>query len=288
MAIDRVEAAKKVSDMLNKQSTNPAEEMERMASNKEQFQSLIDSTQPLKPTSFERIDTKAYGPEEIQSTELENKPVFGDENVTAQKSGTATDQERKGGRQHDTEEVEGVGATRSKKKVNVSKSLMDEVGKLHTNVSKMAQQSPEAIKAQAKDLIAQMDQVKTQLAQTQGEIKPSYQTLLRNRLTHIDDNLKIALSKAGVEYTPPPAVASTGNTNNPLQRFIQMVSNSQHQLENLHSTIDQLNMTGAQVTPANMLAIQIKMSYVQQQIELFTSLLNKALESTKTIMNVQV
>ena len=53
------------------------------------------------------------------------------------------------------------------------------------------------------------------------------------------------------------------------------------------STVEQFNLTG-QITPANMLAIQMKMGYVQQQIELFTSLLNKALESTKTIMNVQV
>ena len=69
----------------------------------------------------------------------------------------------------------------------------------------MSKLSPEAIKAQAKDVISQIDQVKTQLAQTQTEIKPSYQTLLRNRLSHIDDNLKIALNKAGVEYTPPPS-----------------------------------------------------------------------------------
>jgi hypothetical protein len=45
---------------------------------------------------------------------------------------------------------------------------------------------------------------------------------------------------------------------------------------------------GKQFTAADMLAMQIKVGYVQQEIEFFTSLLNKALESTKTIMNVQV
>ncbi len=287
MALDKVEAVKKVSETLNKQSMNPAEEMERMASNKEHFQSLVDSTQPLKPGSFERVDTKAFAPDEVQSVEKDKNPIFTDENVSSQKSGSSTDQDRKR-QQSQTEEVEEVGATRSKKSTGVSKSLMDEVGKLNTNVSKMSQMSPDTIKNQAKDLISQLDKVKTQLSQTQSDIKPSYQTILRNRLTHIDDNLKIALSKAGVEYTPAPATTSAGTNQNPLQRFISMVSDSQHQLENLHTTIDQLNMTGAQVSPANMLAIQIKMSYVQQQIELFTSLLNKALESTKTIMNVQV
>ena len=280
---DKLEAVKKVSETLNKQS-NPIQEMEQMASNKEHFQSLIDSTQPLKPTSFERIDTKAFAAEDVQG--IETKPALADDNVTAQKSGTATDQEGKRRRQQETEEVEGVAATGSKKPA-ASKSLMDEMGKINTNVSKMSKLSPEALKTQAKEVISQIDQVKTQLAQTQTVIKPSYQTLLRNRLSHIDDNLKIALSKAGVEYTPPPNTPATGKTN-PVERFISFLTNSQHQLENLHGTIENLNITGAQLSPANMLAIQMKMGYVQQQIELFTSLLNKALESTKTIMNVQV
>lgn len=280
MALDKLEAVKKVSETMSKQSSNPIEEM---APNKEHFQSLIDSSQPIKPTSFERIDTKAFSVEEVQSAE--SKPVTAEENVSVQKGGTATDQEQKR-RQPHAEEIEGVEATGSKKS-DASKSLMDEVGNLHTNVAQMSKLSAEEIKAQTKGVISQLEQVKTQLSQAQTEIKPSYQTLLRNRLTHIDDNLKIALSKAGVEYTPPPAISKTGNLN-PIQRFIHMVSNSQQQLENIHVTIDQLNLTGGQITPANMLAIQIKMGYIQQQIELFTSLLNKALESTKTIMNVQV
>lgn len=280
---DKVEAVRKVTETLSKQ--NPAEEMERLAPNKEHFDTLMSSTQSVKPTSFERLDTKAFGTEEVQS--IESKPVFAEENVSTQKSGTATDQEQKRRQQQQTEEVDGVSATRSKGSSSSKvTSLMDEVSKLNKNVSNISNTgSPEAIKAQAKDVIAQIDNVKAQLSQSKTEIKPAYQTLLRNRLTHIDDSLKIALNKAGVEYTPPPA-ASGGNTN-AIHKFLGFLTNSQHQLENLNVAIDQFNVTG-QITPANMLAIQMKMGYVQQQIELFTSLLNKALESTKTIMNVQV
>ena len=282
---DKIEAVKKVSETLNKESMNPAEEMERMASNKEHFQSLIDSTQPLKPTSFERIDTKAFAAEDVHSTET--KPALGDENVTSQKSGSATDQEGKGRRQQEEEGIEGVAAAGSKKPA-ASKSLIHEMGQINANVSKMSKLSPDAIKTQAQNAISQIEQVKTKLAETQTDIKPSYQTLLRNRLSHIDDNLKIALNKAGVEYTPPPATGAEKGKTNPIDRFIGFLTNSQHQLETLQETIEKLNITGAQLSPANMLAIQMKMGYVQQQIELFTSLLNKALESTKTIMNVQV
>jgi hypothetical protein len=283
---DKIEAVKNVTETQGTQSGNPAEEMEQMASNKEHFQSLLDSPQPVKPSSFERLDTKVFGAEETHA--IETKPVFAEENVSSQKSGSATDQEQKR-RQQEADEVEGVSATGSKKKTSdASKSLMDEVGKLNTNISDMSKLSPEAIKTQATNVISQLDQVKKQLSLAQTEIKPSYQTLLRNRLTHIDDNLKIALSKAGVEYTSPsPAVANTGSSN-PIQRFINMVSHSQHQLENLHGSVDKMAAAGTQINAVDMLAIQIKMGYVQQQIELFTSLLNKALESTKTLMNVQV
>jgi len=282
MVSDNVEAVKKVTETLSKQS--PAEEMERMAPNKDQFDSLMNSAQSTKPTSFERVDAHAHSVEEVQSTE--KNPVFAEENVSSQKSGSATDQEGRLRRQQDTEEVEGVAGTGSKKGASSkSASLMDEVSKLNKNVSSMSGLSPENIKSQAKGVIAQIENVKTQLSQAKTEIKPSYQTLMRNRLTHIDDNLKIALNKAGVEYTPPP-VTNAGNAN-PVQKFLGFLTNSQHQLENLNGAIDKANLSG-EITPANMLAIQMKMGYVQQQIELFTSLLNKALESTKTIMNVQV
>lgn len=263
---------------------NPAE-MDRFAPNKEHFDTLMNNAQQLKPTSFERIDTKAFATDEVQSLE---KPVFAEENVSAQKNGTATDQEQKRRQQH-TEEIEEISGTQSKHSTSssslTSNSLMDEVSKHHAYGANMSNMSPDSIKSQTKNVIAQIDQVKTQLSQVNTEIKPSYQTLLKNRLTHIDDSLKIALNKAGVEYSPPPATA-TGNSN-AIHKFLGFLTNSQHQLENLNVAVDQFNVTG-QITPANMLAIQMKMSYVQQQIELFTSLLNKALESTKTIMNVQV
>lgn len=278
---DKLEAVQKVSETMK---TNPAQEMDQLNATKEHFQSLIDSPQSITPTSFERVDTTAFAPENVQNTET--NPIFGDQNVSAQRDGSATDQEGKRRGKQDAEEVEGVSATGSKSSP-ASTSMIDEAGKTNTGTSSVSKASPEAIKAQAKQVISQIDQVKTQLSQVKGEIKPSYQTLLRNRLSHIDDNVKIALNKAGIEHTPPPAAAGTGKTN-PVEKFMSYLTNSQNQLENMHSTIESMSMTGKQISPANMLAIQMKMGYIQQQVELFTSLLNKALESTKTLMNVQV
>jgi len=285
MATERIEAVKKVSDALSKQQTdavNHADGMDHSGAGAERFQSLVDASKPIQP-SFQPLNNENPAPEGIESKQ--QNPIFAEDNVSTQKNGSATDQENKK-RQHSYDEDGTVGQVTNKKS-RPTTSLMDEVQKLNTQVSKAKHLSPEDLKHQAKDMIAQLDGIKSRLAEPDVTIKPSYQTLLRNRLTHIDDNLKIALNKAGVEYVSP-ALSSQFNTTNPIQRFIGSLTSSQYQLEHLHQTIEQLNLTNRQLTPANMLAMQMKVGYVQQQIELFTSLLNKALESTKTIMNVQV
>ena len=284
MAVERIEAVKKVSEAFNSPQTNATSATDPNA--KSQFQTYVDSSKQIQ--NFQPLNTNSLNQTQIQpeaTHQAAQNPIFAEENTSAQKNRDGTEQDQKKRRQ--SEETEAVTATSTVREKAQSNSLIQEMQKLNTQVSKAKRLSPEDLRQQAKGMIAQIEQVKTQLAQPSTDIKPSYQTVLRNRLTHIDDNLKIALSKAGVEYTPP--VEPTGSkSTNPIQRFIGMLSSSQYQLEHLNQTIEQLSLTNASLTPANMLALQMKMGYVQQQMELFTSLLNKSLESTKTIMNVQV
>lgn len=275
---DKLEAVKKVSETLSKQQATSAEEFERVAPNREQFETLFDSAKPSQ-VAFQRVSETSVAPESIQSTE--KNPIFAEENVSSQKSGSAADQEQKRrGQQEPVEEIEETSATGSK----ASGTLMEEVQRSNHASSTQVMSSDE-LKKRTTDLIGQIDRAKTQLSQASG-IKPGYQTQLRNHLTHIDDNLKIALSKAGGEYTPP--AKTTDLSTHPVGRFLNYLTNSQHHLTHLEQTIDQLSLSKTELSPANMLALQIKVGQVQHQMELFSSLLNKALESTKTIMNVQV
>jgi len=257
---DKVEAVKKVAETLK--------EVDRIAPNKEQFDTLMNSPK----FAAEHMEIQPFA----EISELKNQPVFAEEKVSSQRS--STDQEGRE-KQKQTEEIEGI---EEKQSTSSSPSLSQDVANLDKDVSHL---NPENIKEKSKTVIGQIENLKNQLTQTKSEIKPSYQTLLKNRLSHIDDHLKIALNKAGLEYTPPPIEVKQNS--NPVHKFIGFLSNSQNQLNNLNISIDQLSASG-QISPADMLTIQMKMGYVQQQIELFTSLLNKALESTKTIMNVQV
>jgi hypothetical protein len=67
-----------------------------------------------------------------------------------------------------------------------------------------------------------------------------------------------------------------------------LLTHGQTQLDTLTKDIGIMRQQQGEINPADMLLIQIKVTHIQQEIELFTSILNKALESTKTVMNVQV
>lgn len=165
-------------------------------------------------------------------------------------------------------------------------SLMDEVRALNRQVNNANKADPVQLADQSRGVIAQIEDIKGRLADPSLEIKGDYKRILRNKLEHIDENLKIALEKAGLEYLPPEILEGPGNT--PVERFLGMLSNGQDQLKSLGGELAAIGGNQTHISPANLLMVQIKVNYIQQELEFFTSLLNKALESTKTIMNVQV
>lgn len=183
------------------------------------------------------------------------------------------------------EDNAGIATQQKTEAKNTEHTLFDEVRELNKKADHATRSSPNELAAQAEDVIAQIDILKDKLETPNLEIKGSVQTLLRNKLNHIDENLKIALDKAGLDYVPPEKPTSLAK---PIERFLGMLTHSQSQLETLAEDVRTMSVMDKELSPASMLLIQIKVSYIQQEIELFTSMLNKALESTKTIMNVQV
>ena len=177
-----------------------------------------------------------------------------------------------------TQEIEP--ATTSKKP-----SLMDQVADLNRKVENVKRVQPTDIVAQAQDVISRMDAIKEQLALPDQSIRPAYQNLLKNKLTHINENLRIALSAAGVESLPPPQNVAS---NNPIHRFLGFLTDGQSQMQSIAKEVETMSLNKNNLNAASMLAVQIKIGFIQHELEFFSSVLNKALESTKTIMNVQV
>lgn len=171
------------------------------------------------------------------------------------------------------------------RKVSTAKnSIVEEVA----NVDRMAnhaQQSPQHLITQANEVMGKIEELKLKLNTPNLEIKSSVQQEMRNKLSHIDDSLRVAMSRTGLEYTPPPPADGAQNA---IHRFLGLLTDGQDKLQNLTTDIARLDASGAPFSPATMIVLQLKIGMMQQQIEFFSTLLNKALESTKTIMNVQV
>lgn len=165
-----------------------------------------------------------------------------------------------------------------------NKSLVSEVSKLERMADQAERSKPQELIAQAQETITRITELKEKLRTPDLDIKKSIQTELSNKLSHIDENLRIAMSKTGVEYTPPVAPKSQSA----IDRFLGLLTDGQEKLNNLSNDVARMDAAGTPFSPATMIVLQVKVGAMQQEIEFFTALLNKALESTKTIMNVQV
>lgn len=166
-------------------------------------------------------------------------------------------------------------------------SILAEIGEINSKVDLAAKASPESVVAQTKDLIQKIEGVKTQLASPDLQLKGSVQDLLKNKLSHIDESLKVVMNRAGLEYTPQEPGKSSGIAA-PIERFLGFLTHGQHQLQKLSNDVQMMHLNKTDISPASLLAIQIKVGYIQQEVEFFANMLNKVLESTKTIMNVQI
>lgn len=279
MALDQTPAVNKITEHFNQQGSASLREegLSAPGNSKGNFQTFLN---PASSTS-EIIDPRSIPVE--KEADIETSQTLGSDHVTTQQSGSSTDDQQKKKKQEQTEEVDEVSETKKEKTGGSSaQEKTESTGKSATGVT-----STEEIQKGVQNALTHIDKAKKRLSQPGGRIKSSYQTVIRNHLGHIDENLKIALSRTGVEYTPAPEVKQDKSAN-PLVRALDGFTHSENQLNLLSDAITQLRNEQGSIHPADLLAIQLKVSYIQQQIEFLTNLLNKALESTKTIMNVQV
>lgn len=187
------------------------------------------------------------------------------------------------------QEATKVQATQDAAKAATSKpTLMEEVRNSNEpGTGANRRLSENDLLAQLDATIHRIDTLKDRLSVANpDDLKSSVQTSMRKKLLHIDESLKSALERVGKTEATSEAASADGATT-PIERFLSLLTEGQHRLFSLGSTIEKMSEV-KELSPANMLAIQLKVGSIQQEIELFTSLLNKALESTKTIMNVQI
>lgn len=144
--------------------------------------------------------------------------------------------------------------------------------------------SPDKLNNAIQHVTGQINQIQESLTQPGAQIPSGYQDLLESHLQHADDALQVALQKAGLETNssePSTGMASA------LEKFLTLLTRSQGRINSLAGEVQHLAHK-PQFNAADFLGIQLKVHFVSQEMELFANLLNKGLESTKTLLNVQV
>lgn len=125
---------------------------------------------------------------------------------------------------------------------------------------------------------------------------------INNQFNRLNQNMGVA--SANSSSTTSPADTSNSATNpsfqdslklttsqlsKPLETFFNFIARGERQLYGVQNDIDAIFAKGETlVNPAVMLKLQLKMTHISQQLELFTSMLNKGLESSKTVFNTQI
>lgn len=116
------------------------------------------------------------------------------------------------------------------------------------------------------------------------KFKQSQRYLLRSKLKNANSYLNAANAKLGVEASE--VAPSTGG--GILGKFVDYVSQGQSNLIAAQNKLVHLKDKGDHLNPADFIAIQLKLSYAQREIEYASIMLSKAVDDMKTLMNIQL
>lgn len=117
------------------------------------------------------------------------------------------------------------------------------------------------------------------------EIPSEFSRQMDTRIEHMDKSLIDAKQLAsGIRVESAIDVSSSS----PTRKFLGFLTDADKRLETIVSDINTYTSGGKKLSPEKLLSIQIKLNYVQQEMEFFTNILNRSIESIKTLMNVQI
>lgn len=107
---------------------------------------------------------------------------------------------------------------------------------------------------------------------------------LSSSIEHMDRALRdVSKLSSGVE-----AGTLVDQEKPPLVRFLKYLTESDKRLSTTVQEVSALNTSTQKLSAEKLLAVQIKLNFIQQELEFFSNTLSKAVESVKTIMNVQI
>ena len=113
---------------------------------------------------------------------------------------------------------------------------------------------------------------------------------MAKKLKHFDTHLSYLSQALGGETKKieEPFFSEEPNARSPLKKFLGLLSDSEHRLTILSKDIEDMAKNEKSLNVGAMLLLQVKANYMTQEVSFFSNMLNQALTSIKTVLNVQV
>jgi len=119
------------------------------------------------------------------------------------------------------------------------------------------------------------------------KLKQSQRYLLRSKLKNANTYLRAANGKMGAPI-PEEKEEKGEKKGGILGNLLNYISDGQNNLQAAQQQLMNLKNKGTTLQPADFLAIQVKLSHAQQEIEYASVMLGKAVDALKTLMNIQL
>jgi len=142
-----------------------------------------------------------------------------------------------------------------------------------------------SIQDQTKTATTTLGDINNQLNTPKLKLKQSTKYLLKNKLSSAKGHIQSAANKVGAPIVDEEEKQEKGG---PLQKFVNLVTSGQQQLNATQEMLTKISEKGEQMSPSDMLLVQIKLNKAQQELEYSSLLLGKAIDDLKLMMNIQL
>lgn len=142
----------------------------------------------------------------------------------------------------------------------------------------------DSINAQATSAQDSLGAVKDKLNTKNLRFSSSQEHLLRNKFSNASTYLRAANAKLGSDVPAMPTQTGKG----PIAKFLNYVTDGENQLNAAKAKLQDISKKGENISPSDMMLVQIKMNQAQQEIEYSSTLLSKVITSLTQILNTQL
>jgi hypothetical protein len=144
--------------------------------------------------------------------------------------------------------------------------------------------SIDSISAQARNVQDSLGTIAGQLKDKNLKLRRSESHLIRQKLGDASTHIRAAGSKLGLSMPEEKIPANLSG----ISKFIAMVNSGQDKMAEVQAQLKKMSASGAQVSPGEMLSVQVKMGLAQQEISYTSTLLGKVIQSITQLINTQL